>query len=323
MSVSDAAIRADEAGGPTAPCPLTGKPSRRIHGVSARFLEGFWQRAQGVDVKRLFKGIDRVTLYESPTGLVFFEPRIIGDGDFYETYYRRWDVHSGLNLSSDKRIDYMRSAKHIPEGASVLDVGCGPAMFRHHLPHARYTGLDPYAEDELGGIVVRETLEEHARKHAGSYDAACAFHVIEHVPDPLLHARQMVELLKPGGLLILAAPLHPSLLTEIPNLPLNIPPHHVTWWNPGAFTALAEELGLTVVEASALPPSPHQGVICWLSRLLIARTAPPPDERYVANRWSWHLSLWLGYALARIATRIRTIPGDGRPVDAYLVARKA
>jgi SAM-dependent methyltransferase len=303
------------------PCPITGAPARRIHGVSARVIEDIWRYTQGVDVRHLFKGIDRITLYESPTGLVFFEPKIVGDGAFYDTYYRKWDVHAGLTLWSESRVDYKRSARYIPAGASVVDVGCGPGVFRNHLSHAHYTGLDPYAVD-ADDAVIKETLEAHATTHAGAYDVASAFHVIEHVPDPLRHAELMVKLVKPGGLLILAAPLHPSPLTEIPNFPINIPPHHVTWWNPSAFTALAERLGLEVVEASALPSSPHQGTIYWLHRLLIRNTDRAPRERYIAHRWSWHASLALAYYLARIAAKLRPMPANPRPVDAFLVARK-
>ena len=70
---------------------------RRIHGVSARVVEDIWRFAQGVDVKRLFEGVDRITIYESPTCLVFFEPRIIGDGAFYRDYYEKWNVYKRLD----------------------------------------------------------------------------------------------------------------------------------------------------------------------------------------------------------------------------------
>ncbi len=305
------------------PCPLTGKPAlRRVHGVAAGTIEGIWRFGQGVDVTRLLAGHDRLALYESPTGLYFFEPRIVGDGRFYADYYRRWRVHEQLTLCSESRVDYIRAAGYIQPGAEAIDVGCGPGVFRHHLPHAHDTGLDPYAGPGADAAIVRETLEAHAQRRPASYDVATAFHVIEHVADPRRHAELMVSLLKPGGLLILAAPLHPSPLTEIPNLPINIPPHHVTWWNPQAFRALAAELGLTVVEASELPPSPHQGLFYWLHRLLLRRTDPPPNERYDAHRWAWHASLAIAYPLARVAHRIKAMPGGARPIDAFLVARK-
>jgi SAM-dependent methyltransferase len=308
---------------PLPPCPITGRPAlRRIHGVSARVVEDIWRIAQGVDVGRLFKGVERLTLYESPTGLVFFEPRIVGDGAFYEDYYKKWDVHEGLTRFAEARVDYRHAAKYIPEGALVVDVGCGPGVFRRHLPHARYTGLDPYAGPDVDDVVIRDTLEAHAGKRPEFYDVATAFHVIEHVPNPLGHARLMARLLKPGGLLILAAPLHPSPLTEIPNLPINIPPHHVTWWNPGAYRSLAAELGLEVLEAGTLPASPHQSLIYWLHRLLVRRTDRAPRERYIAHRWSWHASLIVAYPLAKVVSKLRALPSNPRPVDAFLVARK-
>jgi SAM-dependent methyltransferase len=305
------------------PCPITGKPAkRRIHGVSASVVKDIWRRGQGVDVSHLFEGINRITLYESSTGLAFFDPRIVGDGKFYGDYYRTPDVQKGLSARSGERTDYIRAAVAIPAGANVVDIGCGPGLFRRHLKHARFTGLDPFAPEDAGDAVIRETLEDHAVKNAGAYDVVTAFHVIEHVADPLSYAARMVTLLKPGGLLILAAPLHPSILTEIPNFPFNVPPHHVTWWNPQAFTALGKRLGLEVVEATTLPSSPHQGQIQWLHRLLFTRTDKPPKERYYAHRWSWHVSLILAHVLSRIATRIKPMPSHPSPVDAFLIARK-
>jgi SAM-dependent methyltransferase len=305
------------------PCPITGKPAkRRIHGVSTSVVKDIWRRGQGVDVSHLFEGIDRVTLYESQTGLVFFEPRIVGDGKFYASYYRTPDVQKGLSYRSDQRADYIRAAAAVPAGTKVIDIGCGPGLFRRHLRQAHFTGLDPYAPEDADNAVIREALEAHAAKNTGAYDVVTAFHVIEHVADPLNHAALMVRLLKPGGLLILAAPLHPSILTEIPNFPFNVPPHHVTWWNPQAFGALGKQLGLEVIEATTLPSSPHQGQIQWLHRLLFKRTDKPPHERYYAHRWSWHFSLVLALVLSRIATRIKPMPSNPSPVDAFFIARK-
>jgi SAM-dependent methyltransferase len=306
------------------PCPITGRPpKRRIQTVSSTIIKRIWRYGQGVDVSALFKGIKTFTLWESDTGLVYFEPMTVGDGPFYQTYYKRKDIHASLTEGADTRVDFGTAGRHFPEGAAVIDVGCGPALFRHHVPHARYTGLDPYAEDDGSGVVIHDTLENHARSHAGQYDVASAFHVIEHVPDPLRHAELMATLLKPGGLLILAAPLHPSPLTEIPNMPLNLPPHHVTWWNPGAFTALAERLGLEVVKATALPPSPHQAPLIWINKLLFRKTDfTPPQQRFISSKLSWSVSVWLAYMLASVARKLKPIPDGARPIDTMLIARK-
>jgi SAM-dependent methyltransferase len=290
--------------------------------VSTDTVAGIWRRGQGVKVERLFAGHDRLNLYESDTGLIFFDPMIVGDGQFYSEYYTRQNVHNLLNYKGEHRVDYKRAAQYTPKGALLLDVGSGPGVFRGHLGHARYRGLDPYASAYADATIIRETLEDHATRCPEHYDVVTAFHVIEHVDAPRRYAEQMVRLLKPGGLLILAAPLHPSPLTEIPNFPINIPPHHVTWWNPRAFTALAKEIGLTVVEASELPPSPHQGFIFWMHRLLPVRTGEGADERYIAHRWSWHASLISAYLMAKVVSPFKAMPPNPRPVDAFLVARK-
>jgi SAM-dependent methyltransferase len=305
------------------PCPITGRPAKRaVHGVSARMVETLWRVMQGVDVSRLFAGTDRLRLYESETGLFFFEPRVVGDAAFYRDYYTRWNFHARLARSADRREDYAVAARVVAPGAAVIDVGCGACAFSRHVPHARYTGLDPYAETDTPLPVVREALDTHAETHWGFYDVACAFHVLEHVADPLAHARGMAKLLRPGGLLVIVAPMHPSPMTEIPNFFINIPPQHVTWWNPPAFRALAAEAGLEVVEAGTVPPSPFQATIVWLQRLLPSRTVPAPQERFISHRWRWHLSMMLAYPLAELMSRLVGLPKKAAHLDAFLVARK-
>lgn len=305
------------------PCPITGAPPvRRIQTVSKALIRDIWRLGQGVDVSHLLKDVTGFSLYESPTGLVYFDPMVVGDGAFYGAYYAKWSFYEALGRHSGTREDFNRTAKHVPAGARVIDIGCGRGAFRDHLPHATYVGLDPYAPPEVDDVVVRESLEEHAEKNPGAYDVACAFHVIEHVPNPRRHAELMAKLVKPGGLVVLAAPLFPSPLAEIPNFPVNMPPHHVSWWNPQSFSALARELGLQVVEASTPPPSPYQGPVMWMHRLLFRRTDHGPGERYYAHRWSWHVSVAIAYLGARVVSRFRTLPANAQPVDAYLVARK-
>ncbi|MFG1391364.1 class I SAM-dependent methyltransferase [Xanthobacter agilis] len=305
------------------PCPITGLPPvRRIQSMSKELVQDIWKIGQGVDVSHLLAGIDRFSLYESPTGLVYFDPIVVGDGAFYGSYYTKWEVHDALTYRSDTRVDFVHTARHVPAGAKVLDIGCGPGVFRRHLTHATYVGLDPYASADVDDVVIRETLEEHAEKNPGAYDVTCAFHVIEHVPDPRRHAELMAKLVKPGGLVVLGAPLYPSPLTEVPNFPLNIPPHHVTMWNPQSFSALAKELGLEVVEATTTPPSPHQNMFFWMHKLLFRRTDQATDPRIYAHRWSWHASVALAYLGAKIVSPFLSMPASARPIDAYLVARK-
>jgi 2-polyprenyl-3-methyl-5-hydroxy-6-metoxy-1,4-benzoquinol methylase len=305
------------------PCPITRRPARRkVQEIGERFLRNIWRFGLGVDARRFFQDGKSLGLYESDCGLMFFEPRHPGDAAFYAQFYRRADVHRYLNSFVESRTEYLEAARHVPAGALVLDVGCGPGEFRRHLAHATFRGLDPYAPADADASVIRETLEQHLAHNAGSYDVVTAFQLIEHVAEPREFAAEMVKLLKPGGLLILVAPLHPSPLSEIPNFLINAPPHHMTWWSKPAFAALAETLGLEPVRIAELPASTHQGPIHWLHRLSFRHTEPPPNDRYYLDRLSWHASQVVAFWLARVAWRFKALPKGAKPIDVMLVARK-
>ena len=54
-----------------------------------------------------------------------------------------------------ERSDYPRIAALVQPGQSVLDVGCGPALFARHVPQARYVGLDQSIEARKVAADVR------------------------------------------------------------------------------------------------------------------------------------------------------------------------
>jgi SAM-dependent methyltransferase len=310
-------------GAPVPVCPLTGEPPLRlVHSFAAKSLMRLWRGAGAGDVERLFPGRERLGLYESTTGLYFFDPMTAGDAAFYGKFYASVGGHRVLNSRLMSRVEYIHAARLVPDQGLVLDVGCGMGGFKAHLPHARYQGLDPYAPEQAPAYVLRETPAEHLRRNAGRYDVVSAFQVLEHVPDPRQFTETLVSFLRPGGLLILVAPLHPSPLTEMPNFVLNAPPHHLTWWNRRAYAALASLLGLETVEITELPPSPHAALVFWMHKLSFARSDPPPGECYFQHRWSWHLSMAVSYALARVADRLLDPPDFRRPVDVLLAARR-
>jgi SAM-dependent methyltransferase len=281
-----------------------------------------WRAAGAGDLSRLLPGVKQIVLYESDTGLFFFDPMIAGDEMFYKQFYKRVGAYARFKHRLMSRVEFRRAASLVPQGAAVLDVGCGMGAFAEHLPQARYTGLDPFVPDDAPDYVLREGLAAHARRKPGAYDVVTAFQVIEHMSDPKLFTQQCAKLLRSGGLLILCAPLHPSPLTEIPNFLINMPPHHLTWWNTRAFAALIELLDLEPVEIADLPPSPHAAIATWMHRFSLARTPEPPHERYFAHRWSWHFNLVLAYYLARIADSTLPPPRSTQPIDVFMAARK-
>lgn len=301
-------------------CPITGEAATLVQGVSPALLRGLWRRTFKVEPTPL-PG-ERIGVYRSPCGLVFFAPAEEGDAAFYEALYRRLDAGGRVRAAGRDRAEYPHAAARIRPGDAVLEVGAGAGAFARLVPGARYVGLDPHpgAYADPAADIRAESLADHAAANPGAYDAAVAFQVIEHVADPLAFATDMVRCLKPGGVLVLGAPAWPSAMTAIPNFVFNAPPHHLSWWSERAMRALAGRLGLTIEETRALPPVPAQPLIHWMGRMapLKARAEGP----WFAARRSWYLSLAGAFVAGRIAAALLPLPRNAAPMFVLLAARK-
>jgi SAM-dependent methyltransferase len=301
-------------------CPVTGLPAARlIQMVSSRLLQDLWRYGFRVDARRQLGRVKRFGLWESPCGLAFFDPMIMGDSAFYKEFYDRFGWHERIASATLRRPEFSEAAALAPAGARVLDVGAGKGGFARFVAHARYVGLEPNADRDCASPDIRrEAIAEHARANPGAYDMVCAFQVIEHVGDPVAFAAAMVDCLKPGGRLILGVPCWPSPLTGIPDLAMNAPPHHLTWWTQGALRALAARLGLVVDRVEGLPNGSHDALFYWMSRL-----SPPLTGRYFFRaRKSWYLGLAWAWLAGRVAAALFPAPADATPMTLLLSARR-
>lgn len=112
-----------------------------------------------------------------------------------------------------------REARAFPDGIKLLDAGAGEGRYKTLLTeHAKleYVGIDfalgekawDYGDLDVVGNVLRLPFAE------ASFDVVVCTQVLEHVPEPKLLLTEIQHVLKPGGRLLLTAPLSYGLHQE-------------------------------------------------------------------------------------------------------------
>jgi SAM-dependent methyltransferase len=291
------------------PCPITGEPAvRHVQSVSARLLADLWRYTPffRVNARPSFGHVERFDLWESPTGMYFFEPRLEGDGEFYSTFYKHINMPKRLRVRGKGwRREFDMASERVRPGDRVLDVGCGFASFRTVVPQANYTGLDPnFGEHDPLGQIRDQSLEDHLLEASESYDVVCAFQVVEHLADPVGFFRNLVKAARPGGLVIVGVPHVPSANTRIPNFLLGAPPHHLTWWTKAALAELARQGGAEAESIENVPWGRQDALIYWVERCSPIKCR----ERHFKADWGWHAASVVSWAGGLLASTLLPTP---------------
>ncbi len=164
-------------------------------------------------------------------------------------------IKSPLHVLSDYTAIYWGVLKafndnKIKEGAKVLEVGSGLGYFTHALNKAGYkaVGLEysetatNFANSFFGNNYTQGTIEDYAKNNKEKYDVVVATEVIEHVENPVSFIGAFLEVLKPGGVIIITTPnkdVHPKgTIWET-----DYAPKHLWWFTEKGLNVIAKHFG--------------------------------------------------------------------------------
>lgn len=100
-------------------------------------------------------------------------------------------------------------AKTLPEGARVLDAGAGECAYKDYFRHCRYYATDLAVGEgawNYGNLDCVSFLDKLAFVDS-SFDSILCTQVLEHLEWPRESVREFFRVLRPGGKLILTAPM--------------------------------------------------------------------------------------------------------------------
>lgn len=235
--------------------PITGNNNTDLTDTfrSADIIDLYKQQLN-INVEKFFANSSSIHLYQcNDTGYKFYYPqKLDGDGMFYEAlqnelgegYYHTWKFENQLAFDA------------IKPNEKVLDVGCGVGNFLLSAKKKTNTvfGLELNEKaikvcTDKGLNVFHETLQKHAKEHSEYYDMVCMFQVLEHVYDVKDFITAALQVLKPGGKLIIGVPNNePYFLGYDKYCTLNLPPHHMGLWNKKVFEKLASLFNLSILK---------------------------------------------------------------------------
>ena len=210
----------------------------------------------------------------------------------YSRYYRQlYENHWWFRMREHWIVQLLRQTSPPVGWGSILDVGCGDALF--------FDRLSQFGEIE-GVETCREIVDPanpHFKKiHIGPFDASfrpgkqysliLLLDVLEHIPDPLSALHHCMSVLKPGGALFMTVPAFNVVWTNH-----DVINHHMTRYRKATLFPLLREAGFKIEDSEywfqwtfpvklaerlieksfglrpknpGIPASPINHALCWL-----------------------------------------------------------
>ena len=249
--------------------PIADRQSSQIvETVRTADIVSSWRKDFGIDVARLFDGVEHLHLLEdAATGKLGFHPAIEGDAAFYQALRRYSWYHPAT------KNEFVTAAQYHRSGERVTDVGAGDGGFAAHIPHGLYKGLETDADAVAAAIarglnVKPSDMADYIRSpNFQTSGLVTAFQVLEHIADSDAFIQQLVELACIGGRVAIGIPDAESYVSNLPDFMLNAPPHHLTWWTENALRAAMQAAGLNIVGVHRFAVEPWERQLWWMAKL--------------------------------------------------------
>jgi len=154
---------------------------------------------------------------------------------------RRWR-HRVWGFNEYNRREWVAAqAARLPAGTRILDVGAGVGQYRPLFAHCAYQtqdfGQEPATIGKYTPLDYECEITDIPVPDA-TFDAVICTEVLEHVPHPIEALAEMARILKPGGRLLLTAPLGSHLHQE--------PFHYYGGYTPHWYKRFLAENGFEV-----------------------------------------------------------------------------
>lgn len=163
------------------------------------------------------------------------------------------------------------SLKECISNSSLLDFGCGAGGFLRlaHGVATRAVGVElekrviDHWQHEMSIIDDLYTLDE-------KFDIITAFHVFEHLIDPIASLRKLATYLKPGGRIVIEVPNANDILLQtyqsVPFSQFTYWSQHIHLFNANNMNKLANLAGLKCITTKHLQRYPLSNHLHWLAK---------------------------------------------------------
>lgn len=215
------------------------------------------------------------------------------DPDYGRHYRELYEKHWWWRAREEILVDELRRRFPKDAGLSILDVGCGDALFFGRLcEFGEVEGIesDPELVDPNGPNRARITVApfDAGFEPRKNYDLILMLDVLEHLDVPEQALRRAIALLKPGGIVVVTVPAFRLLWTNHDRLN-----RHRTRFTKRSFARLARASGMDIITSRYF--------FVWLAAAKLA--------------------LRITEAIFRAHPRVPKIPSSGINEVAYRVSR--